>query len=212
MTLNPLVAFAVALAGNALLSLGMVLQKRDIAFIGYKGERDAAFRKTRRGWVLGFTLMNVVPVLNFVALLGLPTNVVAAVTGSNVAFTALFSALLLGELLSGRVMALTAFMFAAIALAGLRGVEGRGDPAPVPILVFIALPLALAALLFGLRWARNRRGGPSPVLAVLIGGTAGALGGYMIVPLKALGALAAPGILSFLAAPWVWLYLLSGGG
>jgi len=203
--MNPYAAFGIALAGNALLSFGMALQKKNIAFVGRKAARDAAWKRARVGWIAGFTLMNVVPVFNFAALLGLPANVVAAVSGSNVAFTAIFSALLLGEVLPRRSIVVTTLMFAAIAAAGLRGVAGSGSPATLPVLVFLALPLLLAVPALALR---RRRGGPA--LAVLFAGVAGSLGGFMILPLKILGALPEPSLALWLSSPWLWLYLVAG--
>jgi drug/metabolite transporter (DMT)-like permease len=203
--LNPAAAFLVALAGNALLSLGMVLQKRNIAFIGHRGERDAAFGRKRIGWISGFTLLNMAPVFNFVALLGLPSTIVAAASGSNVAFTALFSALLLGERIGPRSLALTALMFGAIALAGLRGGAGSAPAEGALLLLFLALPLVATVFAILLR-----RKGRSEGLAVLIGGLAGALGGFMILPMKAIQSLASPTLAGWLGSPWLYCYLIAG--
>jgi len=200
MTLGPLPAFAAALAGNAILSLGMVLQKRHVAFVGGRGPES---RRNRGGWILGFLLSNLSPPFTFLALLGLPANVVAAANGSNVAFATLFSALLLGERISGRQIFFTIALFSALGLAGLRGAEGEGEPSRLVAILAFALPLLLAAVLLLAR--RRRRGG---AIAVAIGATAGALAGYMILPLKLLGA--ASGLAAWIFAPWLWLYALSG--
>lgn len=203
-------AFAAALAASAILSLGMVLQKRHVLFVGFKGPRDAAFQRSRRGWLAGFTLVNLAPPFNYLALLGLPANVVAGVSGSNVAFAALFSALLLGERIGLRELLLSLALFGAIALAGLRGgaASTTMNPAASPELLFawlfilVPIVLAVAAALL-----RKRLKGP--ILAVLIGALSGAMGGFMLIPLKLLGG-AEPRIAVWLAAPWLWLYLAAG--
>jgi len=202
--MDTVAAFACALVASAILSLGMVLQKRHIAFIGYKGKRGAAFRRDRSGWLAGFTLVNVAPLFNYLALLGLPANVVAGVAGSNVAFAGLFSAFLLGERLESRALGPTILLFAGIALAGLRS-GGSPETANFAFIwVFMLVPLALAAVALVLRGR-----GKSQILAATIGGVAGCLGGFMIVLLKLLGT-AEPTIAGWLASPWLWLYLIAG--
>jgi drug/metabolite transporter (DMT)-like permease len=203
-------AFAAALAASAILSLGMVLQKRHVLFVGFQGPRDAAFRRARRGWLAGFTLVNLAPPFNYLALLGLPANVVAGVSGSNVAFAALFSALLLGERIGLRELLLSLALFGAIAVACLRGgaASMTTDPAAPPELLFawlfilVPIVLAVAAAILRKRWK-------GPLLAVLIGALSGAMGGFMLIPLKLLGG-AEPRIAAWLAAPWLWLYLAAG--
>ena len=201
-----LAAFGAALAASLILSLGMVLQKRHVFFVGHKGLHDAAFRRDRRGWLAGFVLVNLAPPFNYLALLGLPANVVAAATGSNVAFAALFSALLLGEKIGARELILSLLLFGAIAVAGLRGgvVSVSSAPEIHFVWLFILVPFALAALSVMFR-SRSR----SPGLAVAIGALSGAMGGFMLIPLKLLGGLG-PGILAWLAAPWLWLYVGAG--
>ncbi|HTX73984.1 MAG TPA: hypothetical protein VMC79_14230 [Rectinemataceae bacterium] len=207
MQLNPLIAALVALAGNFVLSFGMVLQKRNVAWIGHKGARDLAFVKARSGWLLGFLLMNLAPVFNYVALLGLPPNVVGAAIGSNVAFTAILSSAMLGERLGARRMLWTALMFAAMALAGLRGRSGGGEIATVALFAFLALPV-LGALLCVLLRGRKR----SAALAVAIAAVAGSMGGFMILPLRALQLAAAPSLAGWLASPFLYSYIIAGVG
>ena len=197
-------AFAAALAASAILSLGMVLQKRHVAFIGHKGKHDAAWRRDLVGWLAGFTLVNLAPPFNYVALLGLPANVVAGVSGSTVAFAALFSALILGERLSLRTLALTLALFGGIALAGLRGGATGGEAALPLVWLFFLIPALALVIVLAFR-ARER----SQALAVAIGAVAGALGGFMLIPLKLLSALD-PTVQAWLASPWPWLYLAAG--
>lgn len=207
MSLNPLLAAFVALVGNFVLSLGMVLQKRNVSWIGHKGARDGAFARARGGWLLGFLLMNLAPIFNYVALLGLAPNVVAAAIGSSVAFTALLSSALLGERLGLWRGVWTALMFAAIAAAGLRGSSGAGSLIVPALYAFLALPLAAALVCLLLRRAR-RSGG----LAVAIAAVAGSMGGFMILPLRALQIGAVPTIAGWLSSPFLYLYAVAGVG
>ena len=112
--MNVLLATLVALAGNFLLSLGMVLQKRNVAWIGATEKNAPSYRSARSGWIVGFVLMNVAPIFNYFALMGLPANVVSALIGANVAFTALLAAVFLKEGLGKRRLAFIALLFAAL--------------------------------------------------------------------------------------------------
>jgi drug/metabolite transporter (DMT)-like permease len=142
-------AAAVILAGNAVLSLGNSLQKLNIGWMN----RDTAPGRSRSilffGWLAGFLMMNSVPVFQFIALLGLPANVVAAFAGSNVAFTAIFARLLLGERLGLRRALWTLVLFAAIAGAGLlgRGSASESSFSPPALFIFFGLPILAALIL-----------------------------------------------------------------
>jgi drug/metabolite transporter (DMT)-like permease len=201
-----LAAFA-ALAGNFLLSLGMILQKRHVGWIGHKGSRDEAFRRARRGWLLGFTLMNAQPVFNFVALLGLPPNVVGAAAGSNVAFTAVLASLVLGERIGARRLAWTCAMFAAMAVSAFAAPPSGSGFVPAALFASLAPPLLAAAVALPLR--RRRRG---PTTAVVLAAVAGSLGGFMVLPMRALQISGGGSLAGWLGAPWLWLYILAGVG
>ncbi len=223
MTVSPLAAAAVILAGNAVLSLGNSLQKLNIGWMGGTAEgagapgagparRDRGRFRSRAfaGWLAGFVMMNVVPAFQFIALLGLPANVVAAFAGSSVAFTAVFARFLLGERIGPRRAAWTIALFAAIAGAGLLGRGPAGDElfSPPALWIFIGLPLALAAALAA---ARRRRRGPR--LAVLLAAASGCFGGYMVVAMRALQIDAGASVsIAWLASPYLYAFLVCGFG
>ena len=214
-------AAAAALGGNALLSLGMVLQKRNVAWLGAARPLDRGSRRAALGWLAGFMLVNAAPAFNYLALLGLPPNVVSAAAGSNVAFTALFAAPLLGERLGPRRAAFSALLFGAIALAGLRGGEaGGGAFSPAALYAFIALPAAAAALAWALLRARRGRAAPAGAaerkgdraLALLFAAVAGSCGGYMVLPMRALQLAAGGEVARWLSTPYPYLFLAGGIG
>lgn len=221
MTLHPALAAAVALGGNFLLSLGMTLQKRYVSWIGAAGPRDAAFRRARLAWFLGFMLVNAVPAFNYVALLGLPPNVVGAASGSSVAFTAILAWPLLGERLGARRAILSGLLLGAIALAGLRG-GAASDPAvgdaysAAAIYAALALPLAAGALALALRARRDRggRGSGAPVrgLAPLLAAVGGSFSGYMVLPMRAIQIAAGDRPAAWLGTPFPYLFLAGGLG
>ena len=144
MTLNPLIAAGAALSGNFILSVSMILQKRYVSWFGYKGLKDSAYRQKRFGWVLGFTLMNLAPILNYIALLGLPPNVVGAASGTNVAFTAILATFMLGERLNAGKIFWTGVMFSMMVIAALRAYDGTTMTSLVLLYISFALLLILS--------------------------------------------------------------------
>lgn len=98
-------------------------------------------------------------------------------------------------------------MFAAIALAALRGRAGAGSLAVPALYVFLAVPLVGAGICVALRRRRRSAG-----LAVAIAAVAGAMGGYMILPLRALQIGAAASLAAWLASPFLYLYIVAGAG
>ena len=233
MTLSPIVALPIALAGNACLSLGMVLQKKHVAWLGARKRAESrstpGFRRDLVIWTIGFVLMNLQPIFLYISLFGLPANVAASTAGSSVAFTALFSVPLLGERLSPRRILWTLALFSAIALAGVsggRGDSGGGESAAASMsAIFVVFVLPLVAALLVSRAGRDfPAAGPSPTanvgvrksggamrgtFAAFMGATAGALGGFMVIPMRVLQS--GPGSLeSWLFAPWLWLYIAAG--
>lgn len=201
-------AALIALTGNFLLSLGMVLQKKNVCWFGHKGEKERKYRRAKYGWILGFTLMNLQPVFNYFALFGLPPNVVAAMIGTNVAFTSVLAAYMLGERLTRRRLAGAAVIFVAVGAVSMTGDQaaaGIVEVRPAFYYAFGALPLALAAFLAAFRRRIRNRAFPTMVAAV-----AGALGGYMVITMKALQLEASGGPLSWLATPYFYIYFASG--
>jgi drug/metabolite transporter (DMT)-like permease len=215
MSILPGAAAAIAVSGNFLLSLGMTLQKRHIAWIGrspghppWRGRWDASFYRDFALWFLGFTLMNIVSVFTYFALMGLSTNVVSAITGTSVAFTAILAKLMLKEKLGGGRLAWTITLFAAIAAAGFLGEGGSSGAegfSPLALYLFFLLPFALGCLLFALR--RRFKG---PRLAAATAAASGAIGGFMLFPMRAIQVAAEPGVAGALASPYLYVYLAAG--
>ena len=218
----PVVAMGAALSGSAILSLGLVLQKRHVAWLSerrYPGRsRDAAL------WVVGFVLMNVQPVFVYFALAGLAANVVAAAGGASVAFTALLSVPLLGERLTRRRIAWTVLLFAALAVASLRGggsvaegavaaagggAGGDGFSAPGLYLAF-ALPALAVAAAIGFDRAGGIRQPVRTVPAAAFAAGAGAFSGFMVLAMDGLRSIASGGFSDWLRSPFLYLYVAAG--
>ena len=108
-----------AVLGSAVVSLGMVLQKKGVGWFERKTgpERIKESRRDRTAWLLGYGLNNSLVVFYFFALKALEPSIVGAMMGLNIVFTALFSRTILKEPLSKRVIAGSAVLIACIAVA-----------------------------------------------------------------------------------------------
>jgi drug/metabolite transporter (DMT)-like permease len=205
--MNPLVAALIALVGNCILSLGMVLQKRNVGWLGAPDRHSAARRREMLGWLLGFGLMNIAPIFSYFSLLGLAANVVSSLVGSNVAFIALFSAFFLKERLERRRVLWSILLFAALALAGLRGGAAGTSFDPGAFYLFGSIPLALGLACAFIRFRRRSKG-----LAVILAALSGALGGYMVLAMRAVQLAAGNEVLRWFSTPWLYAYIVLGVG
>jgi drug/metabolite transporter (DMT)-like permease len=210
--------FLIALVVNAANSLGMVLQKKGIGWQRKGRERDASWRRDRRIWLLGFLLVTVVPGLNFFALLALSPDIVGAMIGMNVAFTLLFSALLLEEKLKARGIAASAVMFASIvALVLFKGSAGLGAWSWPPLALVWAAPFAIAGIAWLLMRGRPARAGSrenthSNSYGAVMGAVSGALSGAMFVFLKIAQLECSSNILRYAYMPYMYIYLTAALG
>lgn len=174
-------AVVLVVLSNVMLSLGMLLQKKHVGWIGAADRRSRGFRSQLAVWVLGFTLMNLATVPRFFALYGLPINVVNAFFGSNVAFTAVMAVFILKERMSARQILWSAFLLAALVVASARGGLPESALSRPWLVLFFAVPAVV-----GVACIAARRRKVSVALAVLLAACSGAMGGYMNLPMKAI--------------------------
>ena len=203
-------AAGMALSSSFILSLGMTMQKRNIDWIDRRRPWNRAFYRTFLLWFIGFTLMNIAPAFNYLALWGLPTNVVGAAAGLSVAFTALLAKLMLRESLGIRRLGWTILLFGAIVSAGFLGdlgSSGNKGLSRSALFFFLGLPLGVGALLIVFR---SKLKGPRH--AAILGAVSGCLAGFMVFPLRALQVDAGTGILGWLVSPYLYTYLAAGFG
>lgn len=194
-----------AVLGSAVVSLGMVLQKRGVAWLRPGQPRDAAFRRDRAIWIWGFVLNNLLVVFYFFALKALSPSVVGAMMGLNLLFTNLFSAFIVKEPLSRRVVAFSVVMVGFIVMANLaapEAVEGQSVPLGL-VLAFFAFPFALAAAALPLR---RLAGLGKDDYATFFAAAAGCLEGVVIVLVKAMETERGNDVLGYLTTPYLYMY------
>lgn len=208
MTFPRWLAFLSAIVGSMVISLGMVLQKKGVAWFRWPGPKDAQYRRLRTLWFLGFGLNNLLSVFYFFALKAMSSAEVGATMGLNILFSAAFSAVLLKEPLSKRVITGSGAMVAFIVLANLSAPPyvPAVEPSLALISAFFAAPYALVGLAVG---ARRFLGLQGDAYAMAFAAAAGALEGFIIVLIKAMQATHGNDILRYAATPYLYMYLAS---
>lgn len=205
MVLSPALAFFTALFGNAILSLGFVFQKKYVSWLSARRRGIKAKPREILGWTTGFILMNLQPIFSYIALHGLSPNVVAAATGSNIAFTTLFSYFLLGEKMKPGKLLWVLVLLSAIAIASFTSAEETHKFDPLAFYLVFALPAFLAlVIVYGLRRI------PKRVIGVSLGAIAGSLAGFMVLALQALRLEEGHSLVEWALSPYLYIYLFCG--
>ena len=191
-----------SLLAYTLLSVGFVLEKKGIAWIGFKGRKDRVYFNNLFIWISGFLIANLYIVPNTMALKSLSPHVVASVAGWGVAVTVILSWAVLGERLYCADLLDTALIAGAIVAINLFEQGNAGDIIRVPYLVAASvLPFMLFALFILKAVTRGTR-------AVLLAAVSGISTGMITVAMKALVSLFGFRIGDYFVSPYLYLYLL----
>ncbi len=197
---------------NFLLSLGFVMQKKGIAWLGRKSGSYPSFKNDRLLWILGFMLVNISPLFNFLAFGYLGPQIVIAVSGLNIVFTIFLSRLILKNSLLPSDYVFSFLITLCIIGVGLISKQdsNTGHVALFWPLVFFSIPLFLFILYFILRPLLKEKFTPI-IQTVLLAFVAGSMAGYMTILMK-LVRMTAQGIdlLAYLKTPYLYFYLLFG--
>jgi len=92
-----LIALVMATLAYSCISIGFIMMKSGIVWLGWKGKRDIVFFKKLALWLTGFLIMNIYGVPSAIALKTLPPHVVAAFAGWGIVLLVFLSRLLLKE-------------------------------------------------------------------------------------------------------------------
>jgi multidrug transporter EmrE-like cation transporter len=186
-----------------LLSTGYILQKRGIAWIGHKGEKDRRYYRALAVWIVGFLLMNLYVVPNAAALKRLDPHIVSAMAGWGVIILVLLSQAFLKERILGSDVALTLLIVAAIVVLNVfeRPEAGQDMVRLGPLIAAMALPFLLALPALIPNRSRRTRG-------LLFACVSGLSAGLIIVLLKILVASHGYRIASYFGSPHLYFYLV----
>jgi drug/metabolite transporter (DMT)-like permease len=196
------VAALLALTAYAVLSLGMVLMKKGIAWIGHQGPKDGTWRRDLGTWIAGFLLSNLYVVPSLMALKTLTPHIVAAFAGFGVVVLVFLAAAVLGEKLHHSDVLYTAAIFLSIILLNIYEPSPGKDALNIPLLAgAAAFPLLLFVTAFTKGLSRTVR-------AVMFASVSGTATGIIVVLMKTLVKLYGFRVGDYLHSPYVYLYLL----
>jgi drug/metabolite transporter (DMT)-like permease len=208
MALAHYISIVSAVSGSAVVSLGMVLQKKGVSWLTHKKNGYPHFTRDKIFWLLGFALNNSLIFFYYFALKGLDASIVGSMMALNIIFTSVFSALVLREPISKQVTIGSLALIFFIVLAHLSGgTSASFAPPPLYLIVlFYTVPFFLVLLaLVGRRFLSlgNQAYGSLFALA------AGCLEGIIIVIVKAIQNDRGDRLLEYLETPYPYMYVIA---
>ena len=199
---------SMAVMGSLIISLGLVLQKRGVAWFKHTHKKSAEYKLLRNIWFVGFALNNLLSIFYYFALKGLSASVVGATMGLNIIFSAMFSRLILKEHLSKTVIALSVVLVFFIALANLTSPEEKSKtiPSELYMYLFFIVPFCITAVAQLLKKTQVIKG---ELYAIVFAASAGSLEGFIIILIKALQASKGSNPLLYFGSLYLYLYILA---
>jgi multidrug transporter EmrE-like cation transporter len=195
-------ALALAFLAYSLLGGGLVLMKKGIAWLGWRGPREGRFYKNLAVWTAGFLLMNLYIVPATVALKRLDSHVVASVAGWGVVVLVVLSRLILGERAVPSDLAHTALIVGGIVVLNLLEQPAAGQTLALPAYISVALaPFAIVGLALFVRTT-------PAVGATLWAAISGMATGLLVMTMKILVGEHGLAVRAYFASPYLYLYLL----
>lgn len=203
MILSPekLPAILMALTAYSFISIGFVLQKQGIHWMGWKGQKNKTFYKNLALWVTGFVIMNIYGVPSAIALKTLPSHIVAACAGWGIVALVFLSHFFLKEKLFNSDYFYSFLVVAGIVLLNLFEKPAPDTPANITGLILLgAFPVVLLAAGF------NRKLSPK-VKTIVFASVAGLTAALMVVFLKLLVLNHQYHVARYLRSPYLYLYI-----
>jgi drug/metabolite transporter (DMT)-like permease len=194
-----------AIAAYSLLSLGFVMQKKGIQWMGWKGPRDKIFYSNLITWVMGFIIMNAFPIPSAIALKNLPSHIVSAFAGWGIIMLVFLSFLLLKEKLYK-----TDYIFSLLIVIGIvlldyfeksAGSSPSTDtPQVLGLVILCAVPVML--IFTGLLKFLDKK-----VKTWVFASVSGMSAGLMVITLRLLVVNFGYQVSSYLGSIYLYLYL-----
>ena len=138
-------ALIMAAAAYSFISVGFILQKKGISWIGWKGRKDRSYFKNLGVWTAGFILMNGYGIPSAVALTSLPPHIVSAFAGWGIIVLVFLSHLFLRETVRRSDFFYSLAVIGGIVLMNISEppVQSETISADVPTILFFATPLSV---------------------------------------------------------------------
>lgn len=176
-----LVSVVMAAAAYTCISIGIVLQKKGIHWIGWNGNKDRIYFGHLTVWISGFLIMNLYGIPSAIALRTMPPHHVSAFAGWGIIVLVFLSGLLLKETLYRSDYIYSLVVMAGIVMLNLTG-NGIGNSEitlNLFTLIYLFLPVFLFILSFVFRFGNK-------IINILSGIVSGCTAGLMVISLKGL--------------------------
>lgn len=203
-----ILAICEAIACYFCLSLGFVLQKKGIGWIGHTGPKDKSYQHSLIIWILGFIFMNLAVLPNFLALRVLNAYVVNAISGLNIVFLVFLSRFLLGE-----TIIKTDYIYSGLMLAAIVGVNlidqrhsGNSGFSQPMAYFFAALPIAFFVIYLLIKTLKSPFAQNGNIQAIFMATLGGGMSGYAVTLLKILELQHGTRFAAYLTSPYFYSY------
>jgi drug/metabolite transporter (DMT)-like permease len=191
-----------AILAYTILSIGLVMMKRGIDWIGYKGPKDRTYRKNLFIWLSGFFFINLCIIPNTISLKHLDAHIVSAMAGWGVIIMVFLSSRVLKEKLYFTDFLGTVLIVGAIVLLNVFEIEETTDT--TRILSYILVSVFPFLLLI----PASLKSVPKKSRAILFAAVAGISTGMIVVTMNILVMTFGFHISSFFSSPIFYTYLL----
>jgi hypothetical protein len=203
-----IIAFCEAIVCYFSTSLGFVLQKKGISWLDNHGEKDRRYYSNLCLWLIGYALLNLAIIPNYLALGVLNSYIVNAISGLNIVFVVFLSKLVLKESIYRLDYFYTFIMCTSIVLINL---VDRNVGAAMTIQVNYAYLAAAIPIIIFLIWGIARVTKiiqpTSGLQAIFLAALGGGMSGSMVTYLKILEIERGMHILSYLTSPFLYCFL-----
>jgi drug/metabolite transporter (DMT)-like permease len=202
MNISDLFYFFMALLAYSCISIGFVLQKKGIHWMGWKEKKNKTYYRYLFLWLTGFVIMNIYGVPSAVALKRLPAHITAAFAGWGIVVLVFLSGFFLKEKLFKTDYLFSFMIVLGICLLSLFENSGNETSLNIAGLAFLSV---IPAVLFGIGfWRGLSKKTKTLVFAAVCGMTAG----LMVVFLRLLVVEYQYRVALYFRSPNLYLYII----
>ncbi|MEN8223149.1 MAG: hypothetical protein ABFR36_07805 [Acidobacteriota bacterium] len=195
-------ALSMAAVAYSFVSIGIVLQKKGIFWIGWKGLKDKTYYKHLAVWLSGFLLMNLYGIPSAIALKSLPPHQVSAFAGWGVIVLVFLSKFFLKDVLFRSDYFYSLVVIAGIVMLNLSGNPVAGSEISLTVLTLLYFFFPVFLFILSLLTKFNNK-----IVNVLTAVVSGCTAGLMVISLKGLIGLHGYRITEYPASIYFYLYL-----
>ncbi len=200
---NLLISSLMAATAYSFISIGIVLQKKGISWIGWKGIKKGEYYKNLIVWISGFLLMNLYGIPSAIALRYLPPHQVSAFAGWGVIVLIFLSRLFLKDVIFRSDYFYSLLVIGGIVMLNLSGSSSEDSVISYSFItiVYIFLPALFFIFIFIIKFS-------SKFINILSAVVSGCTAGLMVISLKGLIGYHGYRIPEYPGSLYFYLYLL----